>query len=73
MSSECFARQRECRFYTAGCVNKIAVSVTRPRAVNQLGGPVITGYYRRIINSETTSRLNSAQCRPYVAVNVQFG
>ena len=35
--------QRECRFYTAGCVNKMVVSVTGPRAVNELGGPVIPG------------------------------
>ena len=32
-----------CRFYTAGCGNKMAVSVTGPRAVNELGGPVIPG------------------------------
>ena len=38
-----FGRQRKCRFYTAGCVNKMAVSVTGPRAVNELGGPVIPG------------------------------
>ena len=37
------SRQRECRFYTAGCVNKMVVSVTGPRAVNKLGGPVIPG------------------------------
>ena len=43
MASEFFGRQRECRFYTAGCVNKMAVSVTGPRAVNELGGPVIPG------------------------------
>ena len=41
MASEFFSRQRECRFYTAGCGNKMAVSVTR--AVNELGGPVIPG------------------------------
>ena len=41
--SEFFGRQRECRFYTAGCVNKMAVSVTGPRAVNELGGPVTPG------------------------------
>ena len=33
----------ECRFYTAGCGNKMAVSVTGLRAVNELGGPVIPG------------------------------
>ena len=43
MASEFFGRQRECRFYTAGCGNKMAVSVTGPRAVNELGGPVIPG------------------------------
>ena len=44
MASEFFGRQRECRFYTAGCGNKMAVSVTEPRAVNELiGGPVIPG------------------------------
>ena len=43
MTSEFFGRQRECRFYTAGCGNKMAVSVTGPRAVNELGGPVIPG------------------------------
>ena len=43
MASQFFGRQRECRFYTAGCGNKMAVSVTGPRAVNELGGPVIPG------------------------------
>ena len=41
MAAEFFSRRRECRFYTAGCGNKMAVSVTGPRAVNELGGPVI--------------------------------
>ena len=41
MASEFFGRQRECRFYTAGCGNKMEVSVTGPRAVNELGGPAI--------------------------------
>ena len=45
MASEIFGRQRECRFYTAGCGNKMAVSVTGPRAVNELGGPVIPGTF----------------------------
>ena len=45
MASEFFGRQRECRFYTAGCGNKMVVSVTGPRAVNELGGPVIPGIY----------------------------
>ena len=43
MASEFFGRQRNCRFYTAGCGNKMAVNVTGPRAVNELGGPVIPG------------------------------
>ena len=43
MASDFFGKQRECRFYTAGCGNKMAVSVTGPRAVNELGGPVIPG------------------------------
>ena len=43
MSSEFFGRQRECRFYTAGCGNKMVVSVTGPRTANVLGGPVIPG------------------------------
>ena len=43
MASEFFGRQRVCRFYTAGCGNKMVVSVTGPRAVNELGGPVIPG------------------------------
>ena len=47
MASNFFGRQRECRFYTAGCVNKMAVSVTGPLAVNELGGPVIPGSSRQ--------------------------
>ena len=43
MASEIFGRQRECRFYTAGCGNKKAVSVTGPRAAIELSGPVIPG------------------------------
>ena len=43
MTSEFIGMQRECRFYTAGCGNKMAVSVTGPRAVNELGGPVTPG------------------------------
>ena len=43
MASEFCCNLRECRFYTAGCVNKMAVSVTGPRAVNELDGPVIPG------------------------------
>ena len=45
MASEFFGRQRECRLYTAGCGNKMAVSVSGPRSVNELGGPVIPGIY----------------------------
>ena len=47
MTSEFFGRQRECRFYTAGCGNKMAVSVAGPRTVNALGGPVTPGSYVR--------------------------
>ena len=43
MASKFFVNQRACRFYTAGCVNKMEVSMTGPRAVNELGGPVIPG------------------------------
>ena len=43
MTSEFFGRRGECRLYTAGCGNKMVVSVTGPRAVNELGGPVIPG------------------------------
>ena len=43
MASKFFYRQRECRFYTVGCGNKMVVSVTGPRTVNELGGPVIPG------------------------------
>ena len=46
MASEFFGRQRECRFYTAGCGNKMAVTATGPRAANELGGPVIPGNQR---------------------------
>ena len=45
MASEFFGRQRECRFYTADCGNKMEVSATGPRAVNELGGPVIPGTF----------------------------
>ena len=43
MASKFFGNQRARSIYTAGCVNKMAVSVTGPRAVNELGGPVIPG------------------------------
>ena len=59
-----FVRQRECRFYTAGCVNKMVVSVTRPRAVNELGGPIIPGreiWY--IVNIWNTISDNSKLCK----------
>ena len=39
MASDFFGRLRESRFCTAGCGNKMAASVTGPRAVNELGGP----------------------------------
>ena len=60
MASEFFGRQRGCRFYTAGCGNKMEVSVTGPRAVNELGGPVIPGrllciYSKTITMSMTIS------------------
>ena len=45
MASKFFVNQRACRFYTAGCVNKMEVSVTGPRAVNELGCPVIPGKF----------------------------
>ena len=50
MASEFFGRQRECRFYTAGCGNKMAVCVTRPRALNEAAqsyrvGPCIHGIH----------------------------
>ena len=38
-----FGNQRDSCFYTAGCVSRMAVSVTGPRTVNELGGPVIPG------------------------------
>ena len=59
MASEFFDRQRECRFYTAGCGNKMAVSVTGPRAVNQLSGPVIiiSKYYVTLVSGTITSHL----------------
>ena len=41
MASEFFGRRRMCRFYTAGCGNKMVVSVTGPRAVRR---PSHTGY-----------------------------
>ena len=55
MTSEFFGRQRECPFYTAGCVNNMAVSVTGPRAVNELGGPVTPGSGDRLDTSESAS------------------
>ena len=49
LASEVFDRQRECRLYTAGCVNKMAVSVTGPRAVNELGTWLCTCQYDNFI------------------------
>ena len=58
MASEFFGRQRECRFYTAGCGNKMVVSVTGPRAVNELGGPVIPGKTRPLAAKNVHATLN---------------
>ena len=65
MASEFFGRQRECRFYTAGCGNKMVVSVTGPRAANELGGPVIPGIglhglYKKIFSA---FRVKNYYCR----------
>ena len=43
MASEFFGMRREWRFYTAARGNKMAVSVTGPRAGNELGRPSHTG------------------------------
>ena len=63
MASEFFGRQRECRFYTAGCGNKMAVSVTGPRAVNEaqsyrvyfsicvMANVFLTRYYLRLVEN----------------------
>ena len=40
-------------FSTAGCGNKMAVSVTGPRAVNELGGPVIPGTFGSVVPTMT--------------------
>ena len=76
MASEFFGRQRECRFYTAGCGNKMAVSVTGPRAVYELVGPVIPGIQKNADLSKLRShpkqlyQIQSAPCvklsHPYV-------
>ena len=58
-----FGRQRECRFYTAGCGNKMAVSVTGPRAVDVSGGPVILGSFLTI---------SEQICITYAVLNVTF-
>ena len=55
MTSEFFGRQRECRFYTAGCGNKMVVRVTGPRAVNELGGPVTPGRNIEFLGSSEAS------------------
>ena len=60
MASEFYGRQCECRFYTAGCGNKMAVSVTGPRAVNESGGPVILGTQ----NVRMYMNYESLQCGP---------
>ena len=58
MASEFFGRQRECRFYTAGCGNKMAISVTGRRAVNELGGPVIPGRGRPLESAHEVKYLS---------------
>ena len=56
MASEFFGRQRECRFYTAGCGNKMAGSVTGP---NELGGLVIPGREGLGLRDMLYNQLNS--------------
>ena len=65
MTSEFFGRQRECRFHTAGCVNKMAVSVTGPRAVNELGSPVIPGSPHNSDSKNQTEGLQSVFLHAY--------
>ena len=67
--SEFFGRQRECRSYTAGCGNKMAVSVTGPRAVNKLGGPVIPG--RRTVVLSLNCIMASSPYRAIIALSSQ--
>ena len=68
MASEFFGRQRECRFYTAGCGNKMAISVTGSRAVNEsqsyrvhravdLVSDTILYVYEMIINNKIIIRI----------------
>ena len=59
MASEFFGRWRECHFYTACCGNKIAVSVTGPRAGNELGRPSHTGQSNISLWSSNVRGLNS--------------
>ena len=65
MASKFFVNQRACRIYTAGCVNKMEVSVTGPRAVNELGGPVIPGISYHVDVLFRTSRLGSIEIFKY--------
>ena len=46
-------------FYTAGCVNKIAVSVTGPRAVKELGGSVIPGNVHMLFKLKRKIRIRA--------------
>ena len=70
MTFEFFGRQRECRFYTAGCGNKMAVSVTGPRAVNELGGPVIPGTTEHeLLNKYKNYQINIALLRIIIHIN----
>ena len=69
MASEFFGRQRECRFYTAGCGNKMVVSVTGPRAANELGGPVIPCIYRLSFILEFTGTFFHKKTQTYAMLN----
>ena len=60
-------------FYTAGCGDKMAVSVTGPRAVNELGGPVIPcilQYFQFAFS--TRGRVRSVHLAPYRTHAVGF-
>ena len=65
MASKFFGRQRECRFYTAGCGNKMAVSVTGPRAVNELGGPVIPGTFLAVEKGDVFSTAKNVELQRF--------
>ena len=73
MACEFFGRQRGCRFYTAGCGNKMAVIVTGPRAVNELGGPVIPGIYCHVLSLFSSLREQFGSFRFAVSIfDIQF-